>query len=250
MLTGAELRNPQAWREAPDVLSLAQGAGYKTFWLSNQGMMPWPGVVADGADTRIFLPELPVSERGEKEWDERVLPYFETMLADPAPRKLIVVHLMGAHTEYKKRYPPAFRHFDGTHHDTVAHAMREARRAPWVIEQRNHYDNALLERMIASLEAHHSDGERATLVFVSDHGQQTGHHSNHVGHAPHYLVGYEVPLVAWRNDGFNELGFSAGAVVNRPSPSSIALIKLTCLIIWCCGYLASKAVSIKQNATS
>lgn len=222
MLSGAQLRNPEGWREAPDVLSLARGAGYKTLWLSNQGMMPWPGVVADGADTRIFLPELPASGKGGGDWDERVLPHFEAMLDDPAPRKLIVIHLMGAHTEYKKRYPPAFSYFDGIDDDAVARAMREARCARWVIEQRNRYDNAirygdaLLERMIDSLKAGHGKGERATLLFVSDHGQQIGHHGNYAGHAPHHSVGYEIPLVLWRNDGFDDLGFAAGATVHRP----------------------------------
>ena len=33
------------------------------------------------------------------------------MLADSAPRKFIVVHLLGTHMSYQYRYPPSFNKF-------------------------------------------------------------------------------------------------------------------------------------------
>lgn len=40
-----------------------------------------------------------------REYDSNVLAPFKEVLADPAPKKFIIVHLLGTHIKYKFRYP-------------------------------------------------------------------------------------------------------------------------------------------------
>jgi len=56
MMTSADLENPDAWRNTPDIVLMAKEAGYKTFWLSNQFPNDgWLGLVANRADEQLLL---------------------------------------------------------------------------------------------------------------------------------------------------------------------------------------------------
>lgn len=69
------------------------------------------------------------------------------MLKDPAPKKLIIVHLLGTHIKYKYRYPENQGKFDGnTDHVPPGLSAEE-------LESYNDYDNANLynDHVVASL---------------------------------------------------------------------------------------------------
>lgn len=72
---------------------------------------------------------------------------FEDVLNDPAPKKLIIVHLLGTHIKYKYRYPENQGKFDGnTDHVPPGLSAEE-------LESYNDYDNANLynDHVVASL---------------------------------------------------------------------------------------------------
>jgi heptose-I-phosphate ethanolaminephosphotransferase len=74
---------------------LAREAGFRIHWLSNQPPNDgWLGLVSRRADEQVFINK--GSGRGENNFDGNLLPALETALQDPAPKKLIVVHLLGA----------------------------------------------------------------------------------------------------------------------------------------------------------
>jgi heptose-I-phosphate ethanolaminephosphotransferase len=200
MLTPAHLGQPDEWRRKPDVLALAEAAGYKTFWLSNQAINDgWIGLVAAQADERIFINH--GAGRHENNYDGNLLPHFGRALGDPAPKKLIVVHLLGAHPTYNMRYPREFSRFDSMV-DEVSTTLDQKGRPFWIKRQRNEYDNAILynDYVLAGLirrTAQHTAGERAALIYTSDHGQEVGHFRNHAGHSPIDNSGYEIPMIVW-----------------------------------------------------
>ena len=202
MLTPASLDQPHAWRRKPDVLQLAREAGYKTFWLSNQAANDgWLGLVAEQADVLRYTNN--GEGRGENNLDAAVLPHVDTALADPAPKKLIVVHLLGAHPTYDMRYPDNYARFDGMD-DLVATAMRAASRSFWIRQQRDEYDNAILYGDHVLSEIVHraavaNAGKPAALLFSSDHGQEVGHFRNHAGQSPAQTSGYEIPFLIWES---------------------------------------------------
>jgi heptose-I-phosphate ethanolaminephosphotransferase len=202
MLTPANLDSPDEWSKKPDVLMLAKEAGYKTIWLSNQAPTDgWLDLVAGQANERTFINK--GAGRGENNLDANLLPHFERALADNAPRKLVVVHLLGAHPSYDMRYPEAFSRFDGLD-DTVSRTLTEAGRSRWIKNQRDEYDNAILyndyvigrliERTVAGVQDH-----SASLLFSSDHGQEVGHFRNHAGQSVVDKSGYEIPMIIWQS---------------------------------------------------
>ena len=202
MLTPASLDQPNAWQEKPDVLQLASAAGYKTFWLSNQAANDgWLGLVAEQADVLRYTNN--GEGRGENNLDAGVLPHVDTALADPAPKKLIVIHLLGAHPTYDMRYPDDYARFDGVD-DKVATAMKAASRSFWIRQQRDEYDNAILygDHVLSEIvrRAGVANADKpAALLFSSDHGQEVGHFRNHAGQSPAETSGYEIPFLVWES---------------------------------------------------
>lgn len=207
MLTPASLDDPEAWTRQPDLVMLAKEAGYRTYWISNQ--VPndgWLGLVANRADERVFINK--GLGRGENNFDGNLLPEFDAALADDAPRKLIVVHLLGAHPTYGMRYPKEFARFDNTHDAVMAHLEAQGR-SRWVRRLRNEYDNAIayndfvvagLIRKTMAATARANATTDASLLFTSDHAQEVGHTRNHTGQSVSDASGYEIPMIVWTRD--------------------------------------------------
>jgi heptose-I-phosphate ethanolaminephosphotransferase len=202
MLTPATRDRPDAWLNEPNVLALARNAGYHVTWLSNQEQGDGPiQILAEHAHEQIFVNN--GHGRAARSLDERVLPHLERVLAGPAPRKLIVVHMQGAHLRYELRYPAAFDVFSGMQ-DEVSAGLEAAGRPFWVRTARNEYDNAMrytdhvLDAIIrqAGTAASASAGAMSVL-YVSDHGQEVGHFSNFSGHSATHPSGFQVPLLLW-----------------------------------------------------
>lgn len=216
MLTPASLEQPDAWQTKPDMLQLASAAGYKTFWLSNQTANDgWLALVAEQADVLRYINK--GQGRGENNLDAGLLSHVDTALADPAPKKLIVVHLLGTHPTYDMRYPPEFARFDGAD-DSVAAAMKAAGRSFWIRQQRDEYDNAVLyddqvlSEIVRRTRAANAD-KPAALLFSSDHGQEVGHFRNHAGQSPGENSGYEIPFLVWESP--------VGATVSRDARAAL-----------------------------
>lgn len=219
MLTPASLDRPDEWRRKPDVLALAEAAGYKTFWLSNQTVNDgWIGLVSARADERKFINQ--GYGRNENNLDANLLPHFDAALADKAPKKLIVVHLLGAHPTYYMRYPAQFARFDKVA-DEVSKSFDQKGRQFWIKQKRNEYDNAILynDYVVGGLIrkiAGHSTGDQSALIYASDHGQEVGHNRNHAGHSPIDNSGYEIPMIVWDKTLSNAAGPGKTGLENRP----------------------------------
>jgi heptose-I-phosphate ethanolaminephosphotransferase len=189
---------PAAEPLCPSVTLLAKAAGYKTFWISNQHDRYINQRFAQEADVRQL--ENTGGGRGDRSLDERLGPAWQAALDDPAPRKLIIVHLLGAHPHYESRRPDAFARFSGID-DAVSQRLRQQGRMPWIVDQRNEYDNALLyhDHVVSGLLEQFirvpGDGPR-NFLYASDHGQEVGHTRNYAGHADG-PSGYEIPMLLW-----------------------------------------------------
>ncbi|WP_150625878.1 phosphoethanolamine transferase [Pandoraea captiosa] len=206
MLTPASLDDPEAWTRQPDLVMLAREAGYRTFWISNQ--VPndgWLGLVANRADERTFINK--GYGRGENNFDGNLLPVMDAALAHDAPRKLIIVHLLGAHPTYDMRYPDEFARFDNTN-DSVMADLEARGRSLWVRHSRNDYDNAIayndyvVSNLIRKTMAASTQSD-ASLLFSSDHAQEVGHTRNHTGQSVADASGYEIPMIVWTRQAPN-----------------------------------------------
>ena len=219
MLTPADIGSPDAWMAKPNLLMLAEAAGYKTFWVSNQARNDgWIGLLAGEADESDFINY--GTGRGENNFDGNLLAPFAQALQDTARKKLIVVHLLGAHPSYGMRYPSQFSHFDGSRDAVSAHMARQGR-SLWIRSQRNAYDNAIRygDHVLGTLigvAGKALSGQAAALLYVSDHGQEVGHSRNHAGHSASDRSGYEIPMLIWSNSLAPPAGAARVALESRP----------------------------------
>ena len=189
------------------VLALARSAGYKVWWISNHDDVAVDQQHARLADTVEMINRQPGRSSGSL--DEELLDEVERALADPSPRKLVVVHLLGAHPHYRLRMPANEHPFDAGG-DAVDAAMTREGRAAWVREFRQDYDSAIryhdriVARTLSMTRSHLAGEERGAWMFLSDHGQEVGHSLDHVGHSPGTASGYRIPALLWRSgEGFD-----------------------------------------------
>jgi heptose-I-phosphate ethanolaminephosphotransferase len=197
------------------LLALARAAGYKVWWISNHDDLAVKNQHGRLADALTMLNRVP--GRSTRSLDDVVLPALDTALRDAAPRKLVVLHILGVHQHYHLRYPEGANLFEGAN-DAVRCDMKAQGRPAWLQRQRDDYDAALrfhtgvvaraLDATVAA-----SAAAPATWVFVSDHGQEVGHTFRHAGHSPSTASGYRIPLVMWRSP---DLGPWPADLAQRP----------------------------------
>ena len=205
--------------DAPDtqhVLALARAAGYKVWWMSNHDDIAIEQEHARMADVVEMVNRVP--GRAGASLDGELLDCLKEALEDPAGRKLIVVHLMGAHPHYGLRFPAGENPFDDQD-DAVEDGMEGSGRSGWVRKSRQEYDSAILysdfvvaETLQLARSAGRQDGHRAWM-FLSDHGQEVGHGGNHAGHSPQTASGYRIPAVVWRDGPADP---DSAAIQSRP----------------------------------
>ncbi len=202
MLTFATRENPAPLFEKPSLLQIIKAAGFRSWWLSNHAFYGdfdnWSMVLSRPADLRHF-----VNRVGEgTSFDEQLLPHLKDALSDPSPRKFIVLHLLGAHSDYTLRYPAGFDKFTGAPLPPTPRTLttRDARFF-------NAYDNAILynDHIVGEIiAAAQAADKHATVTFVSDHGEALGEISDfftHIdGRAPRQV--YEIPLAFWMSPAF------------------------------------------------
>ena len=186
------------------VLALARAAGYRVWWIGNQDDMAVEQTHAGLADELRLTNRTP--GRSSASPDSEVLQPLRSALADPHLRKLVVVHLMGAHPHYHLRYPEGRNPFEGTA-DAVERRLESQGRPGWLRQLRNQYDAAVLhhDTLVSELldltRASGAAGGYRAWMFLSDHGQEVAHEHerDHAGHSPGTAAGYRIPALIWHN---------------------------------------------------
>jgi heptose-I-phosphate ethanolaminephosphotransferase len=219
LLTPADISRPDLWETEPDILTMARRAGYRTFWISNQGERKGlPYVFASHADVTEFT-NLGGS-RSEGSYDNVLLDPFRKALSDPAPRKFIVLHMLGAHPAFRFRYPKEFSRFDGAD-DEVSRELKRKGRGFWAVWQRDEYDNAMLyddHLLRATIEfCRERKGEPIAWLFTPDHGEDVAHYTDFVGHNHRVRAMWEVPLLFWRSEAFPAGEVPPEVAIRRPA---------------------------------
>jgi glucan phosphoethanolaminetransferase (alkaline phosphatase superfamily) len=200
MLTRRPPASPLASVAEPSLVTAFKQAGYKTYWLSNQGSAgahETPvSVLAHEAHEHQFFNA--VDYKGAGTYDGVLLPALQQILKRHESRQLIVLHTLGSHLHYAHRYPPAFEQFKPALSASDKPDIWHNSRLPELI---NAYDNSvlytdwLLDQVITQLVA---TGARATMVYSADHGETFfDGQCPRGGHGFAANVNYRVPLLMW-----------------------------------------------------
>ena len=187
----------------PHLLALARAAGYKVWWISNHDDLAIEQQHARFADVVDMVNRTP--GRASASLDGEILDCVQEALQDASTdRKLIVVHLMGAHPHYSLRFPENANPFDDNV-DAVETGLVKDGRSAWVRRFRQEYDAALLyhdfvvSELLQQTRSAGKPDEYRAWMYLSDHGQEVGHGSDRAGHSPSTASGYRIPAVVWRN---------------------------------------------------
>lgn len=184
-------------------------AGFRTYWLSNQ---PSFGE-AENAVTRlarqsdewIFVNPSNNSGFGNGTYDGALLPLLRARLGRNEPKQLFVIHLLGSHDSYQRRYPPDFNKFrpsltDLPEENPDGHDVRLKQ------EVNNSYDNSVLytdhvvAEVISDLVAAKVD---AGLFYVADHGEDLfDGDCGETGHGGYDYAQYPVAAFVWLSDEY------------------------------------------------
>lgn len=204
-LSNSNLTFRQVPKDETDIMDVFHSAGFKTFWISNQSPIGiWDNqvtVLANQSDVVKFV-NLSGNSSFEATYttscDEKIIAPFASAIKDTTSKKLIIIHLMGSHSTYSKRYPKEFDVFK-------ANAGKKER----IISE---YDNSILytdfivDSLIA-ITANHNNNSLASLIYYSDHGENVYDEGDNVGHdftksLP--KVNVEVPFLLWISPYFHK----------------------------------------------
>lgn len=223
VLTFADEQNPDLYLSTPSLVSMMKQAGYKTFWITNQQTMTKRNTMlttfSQQADEQVYLNNN--RNQNSAQYDGDVIEPFNKALADSAPRKLIVVHLLGTHMSYQYRYPPTFNKF--TDRQGVPASLRDDQ-----VPTYNSYDNAVLynDFVVSSLIKDYARTDpNGFLLYLSDHGEDVfdsqGHGTLGRNEAKPTAPMYTIPFMAWASPKWRENhDWNFAGDLSRPFSSS------------------------------
>ena len=201
-LTESNMDFPVSSDSCIHALDIYRSAGFTTYWISNQSPLGvWDNAVfnfAKVADHPLFVNRAANSSFESTQmavYDGGLLPVLHRVLADDTvSRKWIVLHLMGSHSQYDKRYPAAY----AIYRDGVDKRQRTI----------DAYDNSILYNdavvdsiftMLALYAANHPQ-TRVHALYLSDHGENVYDAGETAGHDYADTIPYanvEIPFVLW-----------------------------------------------------
>lgn len=179
-------------------------AGFKTFWISNQSPIGvWDNAVASIANLSDVVRYVNLGGNSSFEstqiasYDDLLLAPLQKVLEDDnAPKKWIVLHLMGSHSQYDKRYPSNFNVFKegkDKRQRTIDAYDNSVLYSDYIV-------NAMLDILDAYAKKHPQT--RVSALYISDHGENVYDDGQNAGHDVADTIPYsiaEIPFVLWTN---------------------------------------------------
>lgn len=178
-----------------NIISIANDAGFETYWLSNQGKLgrmeiTVPRITAYSKN--IFYTKKGEyngkSSRGK--YDTLLLPELDSLLTQPHDKpKLIVMHLIGSHPHFCKRLQ-----FD------VQFDLNNKNVSCYVSSIKETDD--LLKSTVEILKKHNED---YSLVYFADHGLSHTEQYQDLRHNWEYQNSFQVPLIFFDSGETNQV---------------------------------------------
>nr|WP_315254008.1 phosphoethanolamine transferase [uncultured Duganella sp.] len=186
-------------------LTAFKEAGFKTFWLSNQisfGQFDTPvSVFAKEAEVIQFMNLGGFTNNSN--FDQILLEPLQHAIADPSPKKLIVLHTLGNHWNYSQRYPKEYDKWQPSLFGIDKPAYTDLKLKPQI---NNSYDNSILytDWFLAQVIGQLKQTEQlASMVYVADHGQTLYDGScNLAFHGHNTQYEFHVPALVWYSNEF------------------------------------------------
>ena len=209
ILTAEPLSTNKTAGMRPTIMSIFREAGFRTYWLSTQppsgfGGATFMGALAHQADQVEFLnPVSSFTVLGQ--FDNSLLAPLSRILNAGEMRQFIVLHTLGSHFHYHRRYPAEYKRWSPTY---------EIGENPYLVSTgethiqkfNNAYDNSILYTdyvLSQIIERIRETDAAAILLYSSDHGETIYDGScKTAGHESLSRLNFHIPLLIWYSDKF------------------------------------------------
>jgi len=204
ILSQSNLENKMKFAKSVDLLDIFRAAGFKTYWISNQSPIGiWDNRITAIAKKSHYSKFVNISSNTSVEailnrsYDSKLFRPFASVLKENVAKKFIVLHLMGSHSTYSKRYPSNFSHFKG-----------ESSKEKIISEYYNSllYNDYVVDSLLNILSQDVSKRNSvAAAIYLSDHGENLYDEQDRVGHDFSKVMpkaNVEIPFVIWLSPTF------------------------------------------------
>lgn len=208
VLSFSNYEHPELYKQEANIIEIVRSAGYKTFWIDNQGKSGNGAFAIDTYTPTSYRTMAKQSnfydDNKSAARDSSLTPQLEQALNDSATNKVIFLHLMGNHFDYKERYEQSFNVFTST----------EGMNTPYLaslkqnqIDNVNAYDNATLynDYIIRTfIEMLRKQEGISALLYFSDHGEEVYDYQLYMTRSFEMLspAMCDIPLILWQNDNY------------------------------------------------
>jgi len=194
------------WWAYPSMIDIFKALGYHTAWISNQERSGlWSNVssaLSSSADYIKYVGSEDSEDHLLTKYDEALIPPYLKFQANNNGKRFSVIHLMGSHTEYHRRYPRHSGRFDAQHTAIrPGYPKLDDKKARRVAQ----YDNSILytDSILGVLIENCASSRRAGMVvYLSDHGENVYDTGETCGRD---RTSVTVPLVIYLNRAYREL---------------------------------------------
>jgi heptose-I-phosphate ethanolaminephosphotransferase len=190
------LSNSEIIEKYDNIIEILNKANYDTYWISNQRPIGFhENVVSKLVSVSNHIKFLSYKNHLEKtNFDNVVIPVLKEILAKKE-KKVVFVHLIGAHFNYGNRYPKEFEKFvSNNENDNNQDVI-------------NQYDNAVLYEdfiVYSILKNVKSLKQKSAVLYLSDHGEDVFDESNFAGHTEAGITEsmLEIPFILWKSNDY------------------------------------------------
>lgn len=202
-LTLGNAENPEGKYQG-SIIQLLNQAGFKTYWVSNQRPIgisdTYITKIGRGANKSIFLNIKHTSEKTP--FDKVLVTELNKIVLEDGEKKIIFLHMMGAHINYENRFPSGFEYFKD---NPITKFKRKK-----VFKTINAYDNVMrytdfiLREIIETVRIQDIN---SYVLYFSDHGQEVYDEIDFFGQTIDQMVTknmYEIPMFLWMSNSYKK----------------------------------------------
>lgn len=197
--------------------------GFFTAWIANQSFNdPYVTRLAQNLDYNHF--EL-VDFDSQNNYDEKLLPELDKVLAANKTKLFIVIHTLGSHFRYNYRHPASFTKFQPAIQENFSYNEIGKDKKELFI---NSYDNSMLytDYILSEIIKKVQKQQCVSAVtYISDHAENLYDDSSEKRmHGSSQPTKYEVhvPFIIWLSDTYNKRHPQVYEILNRHRSSPIS----------------------------
>ncbi|MBW6482964.1 MAG: phosphoethanolamine transferase [Vicingaceae bacterium] len=205
IISNADLENRIDFDKSIDLIDVFHSAGFKTYWISNQSPIGiWDNLITILAKKSDYSKFVNISSNSSFEatynssYDSKLFNPFKTVLNENVDKKFIIIHLMGNHSSYSKRYPSDFNVFEGKNskEETIAEYDNSMLYNDFIVD-------SLFNILKSNTTLHNNTISSA--IYLSDHGENVYDINDRAGHdyaneMPQ--VNVEIPFLVWLSPSY------------------------------------------------